>query len=121
MDILVMLVQYNNLNEKKVTFEATKKVSYAEKNAFSNVSKQIANFCKETIEFTNRSKQRGVNISLLKKSQPIDIVFESEKKEVTISFKNFGKFVEQTKEEDIAEQIKDSFKFVDKFANWEKA
>lgn len=120
MKALIMLVQYNNLNERKVTFEASQTIDLDGRKLFNSASEQISEFCKETIEFCKRSKNRGVNISLIKKSQPIDIVIETENKEVSISFKNFGKFVEETDKENLKEQLKDSFEFVDKFSNWER-
>ena len=116
----ILLVQYNNLKERKVTFEASKKVTLEDKSKFDNVAKQISEFCKEAIEFSKRSKARGINISMLKKTQPIDIVFESGKKDIIISFKNFGKFVEESSKSTLKSQIKDSFQFLDKFSNWEK-
>lgn len=116
----ILLVQYNNLKERKVTFEASKKVNLDSKSKFDDAAKQIAEFCKEAIEFSKRSKARGVNISMLKKTQPIDIVFEGGKKDVIISFKNFGRFVEESSKSNLKAQIKDSFQFIDKFSNWEK-
>ena len=116
----ILLVQYNNLKERKVTFEASKKVTLEDKSKFDDAAKQISEFCKEAIEFSKRSKARGVNISMLKKTQPIDIVFEGGKKDIIISFKNFGRFVEGSSKSTLKSQIKDSFQFLDKFSNWEK-
>ena len=116
----ILLVQYNNLKERKVTFEAIKKVTLEDKSKFDDAAKQISEFCKEAIEFSKRSKARGVNISMLKKTQPIDIVFEGGEKDVIISFKNFGRFVEDSSKATLKAQIKDSFQFINKFINWEK-
>ena len=121
MKATILLVQYNNLKERKVTFEAVKKVTLKDKSKFDDAAKQISEFCKEAIEFSKRSKARGVNISMLKKSQPIDIVFEGgRKKDIIISLPNFGKFVEEKSKSTLKAQIKDSFQFLDKFSNWEK-
>ena len=51
MKATVLLVQYNNLKERKVTFEASAKVTLDDKSKFDDAAKQIAEFCKETIEF----------------------------------------------------------------------
>ena len=120
MKATVLLVQYNNLKERKVTFEASARVTLEDKSRFDDAAKQIAEFCKETIEFCKRSKARGLNISMLKKTQPIDIVFEGGEKDVVISFPNFGKFVENWSKATLKAQIKDSFELQYKFINWEK-
>jgi len=116
----ILLVQYNNLKERKVTFEASKQVTLSDESKFEEASIQIAEFCKGAIEFSKRSKARGVNVSMLKKTQPIDIVFEGGEKDIIISFPNFGKFVEDSSKAILKAQIKDSFKFIDQFGNWEK-
>ena len=108
----ITLVQRSS-SSNKVTFSAKKVINLDGRKTINEASVLIADFCKDTIEYCKRSKERGLNISMIRKTQPIDIIVQTETKDLTISINNFGKWVEANDVTLVTEQLQDTFKFTD--------
>ena len=115
----IKLSQENKKGE--TTFEASAKLNLQNDKLFEQFAKSVSEFCKKTIKFAKRSKERGVNISAnIRKSQPINIELTEEGENVcTLKFKNFGKFVEKSPQNVLEAQLRDSAEFTSYFVNWE--
>lgn len=103
----------------KTSFSAVAKIRLNDEiNDFTN---EVSNFCKDTVDFVNRSKNRGVNINGIKKSQKLTMKLETlEGNEVLfeLTFRNFGKFVENTSLSNLKAQIKDSATYQMKYSQF---
>lgn len=116
----IKLVQRSNSDSNKVTFSAKKVINLDGRKTIHEASILIADFCKDTIEYCKRSKERGLNISMIRKTQPIDIIVQTETKDLTISINNFGKWVENNDVTIVQDQLEDTFKFTEKHSEFAK-
>ena len=115
----ITLVQRSS-SSNKVTFSAKKIINLDGRKTINEASVLIADFCKDTIEYCKRSNERGLNISMIRKTQPIDIIVQTETKDLTISINNFGKWVEANDVTLVTEQLQDTFKFTEKHSGFDK-
>lgn len=120
MNTSITLVQKSNSDSNKITFSAKKVINLDGRKTIKEASVLIADFCKDTIEYCKRSRERGLNISMIRKTQPIDIIVQTESKDLTISINNFGKWVEANDVTIITDQLQDTFKFTEKHSEFTK-
>lgn len=118
----IKLQQTNKAGE--TVFSAEANFNLLEGQEFSSFGKEIANFAKETIEFQKRSKERGLNVSMIRKTLPTSISIQSlsdgDDLQASLYFKNFGSYVSKVDEGTLAEQLADSAEFTYKFSSWNK-
>jgi len=118
----VCLEQTNSKDEKVFTAKAN--FNLPEDSAFESFGREIANFAKETLEFQQRSKKRGLHYQMIRKTAPTHITLssleEGDEFQVSLHFKNFGRFAAEQPEKVVADQLADSAEFVAKFSNWDK-
>lgn len=119
---LIKLSQKNTKGE--AVFSATAKFNLPEGDEFAAFGKELANFAHETLQYQQRSKSRGINTAMIRKTLPVNITIASiddnDDLQVELYFKNFGKFISEATEQTVAEQLADSAEFTYKFSNWAK-
>lgn len=62
----ITLVQRSSASNK-VTFSAKKVINLDGRKTINEASILIADFCKDTIEYCKRSRERGLNISMIRR------------------------------------------------------
>ena len=103
-----------------ISFSAMRTIEGDNVDTFSDLT---ASFCKGLHELAKRSKERGVNISSIKKSLPasisVSVLDDSGAESFNIYIRNFGKFVDEAPEKVIREQLADMADFAILNSNWE--
>lgn len=89
--------------------------------AMKKIAEDSSEFCKDIIALKKRSEERGNKSSLngIKKSLPMQI--EISGTNVSLAYRNFSKFVDQTSKRLIAEDLLDNFQFIDKHDDYDRA
>ena len=89
--------------------------------AMKKIAEDSTEFCKDIIALKKRSEERGNRSSLngIKKSLPMSI--EISGTNVSLQYRNFSKFVEQSSKRLIAEDLLDNFQFVEKHDSYNRA
>lgn len=119
---LIQLKQENKAGQ--VVFSAEAKFNLVEGKEFQSFGREVANFAKETISFQQRSKERGLNVSMIRKTLPTSISIkaldDNDDLAASLYFRNFGAYVAKVGEGTLAEQLADSAEFTYKFSGWNK-
>ena len=102
------------------SFKAVKafEIEGAKNAAMKKIAEDSTEFCKDLIALKKRSEKRGNRSSLngIKKSLPMSI--EISGTNVSLQYRNFSKFVEQSSKKLIAEDLLDNFQFIDKYSDY---
>jgi hypothetical protein len=123
MKIQVVLKQANKIGN--VSFKATAVLNLGNENVES-VSKEIAKFCKATIELHAKQLALGYKAgkcNSIKKSLPMQLVITGYGEDMDIQsieneWRNFGKFAEETTEAKLRQFIFNEVKHKNTFAEW---
>jgi hypothetical protein len=103
----------------KVSFSASRKIEGDNVDTFADLT---ASFCKGLHELAKRSKERGVNVSSIKKTLPasitVKVLDDSGDENFQLYIRNFGKFVDEQPEKVIREQLVDMGEFALLHGSW---
>ena len=103
----------------KVSFSASRKIEGDNVDTFADLT---ASFCKGLHELAKRSKERGVNVSSIKKTLPasitVQVLDDSGDESFNLYIRNFGKFVDEQPEKVIREQLTDMGEFALLHGSW---
>lgn len=103
----------------KVSFSASRKIEGDNVDTFADLT---ASFCKGLHELAKRSKERGVNVSSIKKTLPasitVKVLDDSGDESFNLYIRNFGKFVDEQPEKVIREQLVDMGDFALLHGSW---
>jgi hypothetical protein len=120
-----MLLQVNltqTNKQGKDTFKSFAKINIGDAN-LETISKEIAHYCKSFKELETKLNKLKLNVNSFKKSLPLDITLQGisegdEDIKISLTYKNFGKFIEQTTEANLRKSLELQIKFVNEFYNW---
>ena len=119
MELNVVLTQVNKSGN--VSFEAKRKLNIGE-NEVSHVSLEIAAFCKDISKLCKSNANLGFAsaVSGIKKSLPMSITLQGlgddDDVNVSLEYRNFGKFVENTTETKLRKFLKNNIEFAEKYS-----
>lgn len=117
MKTIVRLTQTNKSN--KVSFESYKVFSLGENDDYTVLAKDIADFCKDIEELVEKNHKVGYNTLDLKikKSLPLQLTIVSDEDlPVSLSFRNFGKFLQGVARKPLEAFLKNNINFVYKWS-----
>ena len=121
--LVMFLIKLNQTNKAKETvFSAQAKLNLLEGQEFEHFGKELATFCKDVVKLQASNKAKGLNSVMIRKTLPVSLELisldESDDIDVSLRFGNFGKFVENTSEENISALLAENAEFVYKYSNW---
>lgn len=113
---LVNVRLFQNNKQGKRVFTATKQIAVNDQNKDS--AQDIANYCKAVIELQKKLFKLGLNERAMRKTLPVEIQLSNEDETLTIQFRNFGKFVEETTEAKLRKAIQLKLDFVELYGDF---
>ena len=113
---LVNVCLFQNNKQGKRVFTASKKISVKEQN--KDAAKDLADYCKAVIQLQVKLFKLGLNERAMRKTLPVEIQLSNEDETLTIHFRNFGKFVEETTEAKLRKAIELKLDFVEMYGDF---
>lgn len=117
MKISVTLKQVNK--KGNTSFEASANVDTGKGRKLSDVAKDVANFSKAIVTLQEKNAERGYASAVngIKKSLPMVLTLRAGKQELTMQYRNYGKFIREATEANIRGFLEDNIDFATKYGD----